>query len=106
MRDQAQYQHGLECLVGFLLSQLQVCPGWSAAAQLAALEAEQLGQLELEPDTPLLLPFERLALQLHSLSGQPVVQTFLPKALQRGYPRLEKAPPRLRPVPEPGAPDA
>ncbi|HLD67831.1 MAG TPA: hypothetical protein VJA19_17520 [Pseudomonas sp.] len=98
LREQAQYQHGLECLIGFLLDQVRACPGWSAAQLLEALEDEQLGQLERQPDTPLLLPFERLALQLHSLSGRPVVETYLPKALQCRYPRLDPTPPRLRPV--------
>lgn len=98
LREQTQYQLGLECLIGFLFDQLRACPDWSAAQLLEALEDEQLAQLERQPDTPLLLPFERLALQLHSLSGRPVVDTDLPKALQCRYPRLDPTPPRLRTV--------
>lgn len=105
LREQMQYQHGLECLIGFLLDQVRACPDWSAAQLLEALEDEQLGQLERQPDTPLLLPFERLALQLHSLSGRPVVETDLPTALQCRYPRLDPAPPRLRTVAAPAEHD-
>lgn len=95
-QEQAAHLHGLECLVGFLLAQLKASPGWSAERLLDALEAEQRAQLERDPEAPQLWPFEQLAMQLSCLAGRPVWPSDLPKALQRGFPRLDSAPLGLR----------
>lgn len=98
LREHGQYRYGLECLVGFLLAQLQARPGWSAEHLLAALAAEQRGQ-PAEGDRTHLLPFARLVAVLSCQAGGSVEIPDLPKELSTGYPRLAGAPPGLRPVP-------
>lgn len=111
LNEQATYQEGLECLVGFLLAQMEPMSGFSRTALLDDLEAEQRWRLEadaLSVDDPrhvplpasLLLPFQRLEAQLRAQTGDALVPEDLPKSLQLRYPRLEGAPrSRLRVVP-------
>jgi hypothetical protein len=97
--QQADYQQGLECLVGFLLAQLQQA-GYPPERLIKALGEEISAQVQADPDAPVLWPFLRLEAQLGSKNGSPVSSPGLPKALDRRFERLPGAPlPPLRVVP-------
>ena len=99
----ADYQQGLESLVGFLLAQLERMPGYSPQALLDALQEEQRWRLEADalpemsplrrplPEA-LLWPFQRLDIQLRARLGGGGQPALLPKPLLARYPRLDGAP--------------
>ncbi|HGN9246530.1 hypothetical protein [Proteus mirabilis] len=89
LSDQAEYQDGLNCLIGFLLTQLQTV---ERQQLLNALHAEIKTQCEVDPESPVLWPFLQLEAQLQAGQGDPIASPGLPDVLARRFPRLPGAP--------------
>lgn len=93
LNQEADYQHGLECMIGFLLAHLESLSGYQPKALQAAQLEEWRAQLQADPDTPVLWPFLRLEAQLAGRSGDSIGSPGMPKVLYRRFPRLEGSPP-------------
>ncbi|MCR1831753.1 hypothetical protein QSH08_09365 [Proteus faecis] len=89
LSDQAEYQDGLNCLIGFLLTQLQTV---ERKQLLNALHAEIKTQCEVDAGSPSLWPFLQLEAQLLASQGDPIASPGLPGELARRFPRLPGAP--------------
>lgn len=89
IQAQADYQDGLNCLIGFLLTRIEVS---GRERLLEALSDEIQALCETAAHSPVLWPFLQLEAQLQAAVAAPVASPGLPSELHRRFPRLPGAP--------------
>ena len=89
LSEQAEYQDGLNYLIGFLLKQLQAV---DPQQLLDDLQAEIKTQCEVDADSLVLWPFLQLEAQLQANLAEPIASPGLPDELVRRFPRIPGAP--------------